>query len=151
MRADRARHPLWVVVDTNVWISAALSASGAPALAARRVLETRRPVFSEGTFAELETRLWRPKFDRYLSIDLRQRILHDLSAAADWVVIPSDLTQQTWSRDPDDDHFVRAALAAQAPLLITGDADLLDLPAIAGLRILTPADGLGEWDGAATR
>lgn len=148
MRAESARHLLRVVVDTNVWISSALSASGAPSLVARQVLETRRPVFSEATFAELESRLWRPKFDRYLGIELRQRILHDLGAVADWVEIPSDLTQQTWSRDPDDDHFIRAALAAQAPLLVTGDADLLDLSAIVGFRILTPADALREWDGA---
>ncbi|MCX7564131.1 putative toxin-antitoxin system toxin component, PIN family [Xanthomonadaceae bacterium XH05] len=148
MRAESARHLLRVVVDTNVWISSALSASGAPALVARQVLETRRPVFSEATFAELESRLWRPKFDRYLGIELRQRILHDLGAVADWVEIPSDLAQQTWSRDPDDDHFIRAALAAHAPLLVTGDADLLDLSAIVGFRILTPADALREWDGA---
>ena len=130
------------MVDTNVWISAALTANGAPAQLARRVPAECMPVLSEATFAELETRLWRPKFDRYLGMELRQRILHDLDAAAFWVAILPGLAAQRWCRDPDDDHFIRAALAAQAPLLVSGDADLLEVPAIEGLRILTPPQAL---------
>jgi predicted nucleic acid-binding protein len=42
----------------------------------------------------------------------------------------------------DGDNFIHIALAAQAPLLITGDADLLDVPEIAGLRIVAPARAL---------
>ncbi len=145
MRADSTRRLRRVVLDTNVWISAALSVSGTPSLVASYVLEHMRPVFSDATFAELETRLWRPKFDRYLSIDLRHRLLHDLSAAADWIAIPPGLSTLSWSRDPDDDHFIRAAVAAAAPWLVTGDTDLLELPPIEGLRICTPAQALREW------
>ena len=142
MKVDPHRGRRRVVVDTNVWISAALTANGAPAQLARRVLAECMPVLSEATFAELEARLWRPKFDRYLGMDLRQRILHDLDAAAFWVAILPGLAAQRWCRDPDDDHFIRAALAAQAPLLVSGDADLLEVPAIEGLRILTPPQAL---------
>ena len=102
------------------------------------------PVFSPATFVELETRLWRPKFDRYLNMELRQRILHDASAAALWVDIPPELAAQNWSRDPDDDHFVRAALAAEASWLVSGDRDLLDIEPPAELRILTPAAAAAE-------
>ena len=116
--------------------------SGYPLQLARRVLAECMPVLSEATFAELEARLWRPKFDRYLGMELRQRILHDLDAAAFWVAILPGLAAQRWCRDPDDDHFIRAALAAQAPLLVSGDADLLEVPAIEGLRILTPPQAL---------
>ena len=144
MKADPRRHQRRVVVDTNVWISAALSREGAPAQWARRALAECTPVFSEATFAELETRLWRPKFDRYLGMELRQRLLHDLNAAAFWADIPAEFAAQRWCRDPDDDHFIRAALAAHAPLLVTGDADLLDVPTLDGLRILTPAQALAE-------
>ena len=142
MKVDPHRGRRRVVVDTNVWISAALNANGAPAQLARRVLAECMPVLSEATFAELEARLWRPKFDRYLGMELRQRILHDLDAAAFWVAILPGLAAQRWCRDPDDDHFIRAALAAQAPLLVSGDADLLEVPAIEGLRILTPPQAL---------
>lgn len=144
MKAEAVRRSRRIVLDTNIWISAALSASGAPAQAVRRVLDVWRPVFSDATFTELETRLWRPKFDRYLDLDLRRRFLHDLKAAADWVDIPSGLTTQLWCRDSDDDHFIRAALASSARLIVTGDSDLLDLAPIEGLRILTPAQALRE-------
>ena len=147
MKVDPQRSQRRIVVDTNVWISAALSRDGAPGQLSRRVLAEYTPVFSEATFAELETRLWRPKFDRYLGMEVRQRILHDLSAVAFWTAIPPGLAAKHWSRDPDDDHFIRAALAAQALLLVSGDADLLDVPAIDGLDILTPAQALARIDG----
>ena len=147
MKVDPHRGRRRVVVDTNVWISASLTANGAPAQLARRVLAECMPVLSEATFAELETRLWRPKFDRYLGMELRQRILHDLDAAAFRVAILPGLAAQRWCRDPDDDHFIRAALAAQAPLLVSGDADLLEVPAIEGLRILTPTQALAAIEG----
>ncbi len=136
---------LAVVVDTNVWISAALSPNGAPAQVLRLVLLRGIVVFSEATFAELETRLWKPKFDRYISLEARKAILHDARAAALWVEIPPELTQQRWSRDPDDDAFIRTALAAQAPWLVSGDEDLLTVPAIEGLRILAPVQALLAW------
>lgn len=144
MRADAARYR--VVLDTNVWISAALSVDGIAGRVVRSVLVHRRPVFSEATFAELESRLWRPKFDRYLDIDQRQRLLVDLRASADWVRISRDLAGRSWSRDPDDDAFIRTALQSGAPLLVSGDADLLVLDPIDGLRILTPAQALAAWE-----
>jgi len=61
-------HRLKAVLDTNIWISAALSQSGAPAAVVRQVLQNGVPVFSAATFRELETRLWKPKFDRYLDM-----------------------------------------------------------------------------------
>ena len=61
-----------VVIDTNVWLSAALSPAGAPSQVVRRVLAHGVPVFSDATFAELKTRIWKPKFDRYLSMEARQ-------------------------------------------------------------------------------
>jgi putative PIN family toxin of toxin-antitoxin system len=125
--AAPGRHGQRVVLDSNVWISAALNREGTPALVVRRVLQRGIPVFSAATFTELETRLWRPKFDRYLSMELRRRILHDASAAAFWVDIPAALAEWAWSRDADDDHFVRAALAAEAQWLVSGDGDLLDI------------------------
>jgi uncharacterized protein len=138
MKAESKR----VVVDTNVWISAALSPTGTPALVVRRVLASAVPVLSESTFAELEHRLWLPKFDRYVSIELRQQILHDLSAAAYWTEVPPEIASRTHCRDTDNDKFIHAALTAGAPWLVTGDRDLLAVPAIPQLQIVSPADAL---------
>ena len=71
-----------VVVDTNVLLSAALVPEGVPARLLDWLLAHSRLVFSSTTFAELETRLWKPKFDRYVSIEQRKRLLHDLKASA---------------------------------------------------------------------
>ena len=130
---------LGVVLDTNVWLSAALSPNGTPAQLVQRVLLQGVVVFSPTTFAELQTRIWRPKFDCYISLDTRHAVLRDARAAARWVEISPDLQAQHWSRDPNDDAFIRTALAAQAPWLVSGDDNLLCLPPIAGLRILKPA------------
>lgn len=134
-----------IVLDTNIWISAALSREGAPAQLVRYVLEKALPVMSAATFSELETRLWKPKFDRYLSMELRQAILHDLSAVALWVEIPAAITAQAFCRDSDDDKFIHTALAAQASWLVTGDNDLLDVPPIPHLEIISPASALRKF------
>lgn len=129
------------MIDTNVLISAALTARGAPAQLVQLVLERGALVFSQPTFNELKTRLYRPKFDRYISLELREAVLHDLSAAARWVEIGEP---GRYCRDRSDDMFIETALAAQAGVLVSGDQDLLDAPAIAGLRILTPQQALAE-------
>lgn len=135
-----------VVIDTNVWISAALSKAGAPTQVVRRVLELGVPVFSAATFAELEARLWKPKFDRYLSMESRGAILHDANAVAHWVNISEAIAAQRYCRDADDDKFIHTALAAAAPWLVTGDQDLLLIPAGLGVRILAPAEALQRAD-----
>jgi putative PIN family toxin of toxin-antitoxin system len=136
---------LIAVIDTNVWISGFLSKSGAPALLIRQVISQGRPVFTAATFAELQQRLWRSKFDRYLSLEHRNQLLRDVHAVAFWVTVPSTIQKQSFSRDPDDDKFIHATLAVNAPWLITGDLDLLVLAPVfrpLGVNILSPADAL---------
>jgi len=67
------------VLDTNVLISAVLSRQGSPYVLVQRVLAEARTVFSEPTFEELRGRLYRPKFDRYISLDMRARAARPLS------------------------------------------------------------------------
>jgi predicted nucleic acid-binding protein len=40
--------------------------------------------------------------------------------------------------------FIETALAARAGVLVSGDQDLLDAQAIAGLRILNPQQALAD-------
>jgi len=53
------------------------------------------------------------------------------------------------SRDPDDDHIIACAVAANAQLIVSGDHDLLDLGGFRGIPILTAAQALAliERDG----
>ena len=114
-----------IVIDTNVLISAALSPDGPPTRLLAKVLSDHCVMFTTATFAELESRLWKPKFDRYINIEERKAVLHDISAAAIWVEVPQSIADVAYSRDADDDMFIHAALAAEGELLITGDQDLL--------------------------
>lgn len=73
MKAER------VVLDTNVLISALLQPNGSP----RAVVNAIKAVngvlmFSDETFHELNTRLFRPKFDAYVSRNNRSVYLAQL-------------------------------------------------------------------------
>ena len=133
-----------VVLDTNVLLSAALSRRGTPAELADRLLAEGWLVFSQATFAELETRIWKPKFDRYLSMEHRNRLLHELNGCAQWVDIPPEIAAQTFSRDVTDDAFVHVAMAAGVTRLVSGDDDLLCLHPLGTLHILSPRAALDE-------
>ncbi len=124
------------VIDTNVLISALLQPSGSTA----RVLDAIHAaggvfLFSNETFAELASRLIRPKFDRYVDQILRQRFLSDLASVGEWITITGVVHA---CRDPDDDKFLETAINGEADCIVTGDADLLALDPFNGLRILTP-------------
>ncbi|MGH6904393.1 MAG: putative toxin-antitoxin system toxin component, PIN family [Geminicoccaceae bacterium] len=96
-------------------------------------------LFSDETFAELTSRLMRPKFDRYVDRALRQRFLSDLASVAEWATITGVVHA---CRDPDDDKFLETAINGEAGWIVTGDADLLTLDPFDGVRILTPRDFL---------
>ena len=125
---------LKLVVDTNILISAALSAQGAPAKLVRLALAQHRLVFSQATLSELLTRIYRPKFDRYISLESRESLLHDFNASALWVDVGEPAV---YCQDRDDDHFIELALKAQAHYLVSGDKDLPEAPLLAGLRIVS--------------
>lgn len=141
MRADFAR----TVVDTNVILSAALSPNGVPAEVVDWLLGQTRLVFTQATFAELESRIWKPKFDRFLSVERRQEILHAANVGATWVVVSQAIAAKKFCRDPTDDKFIHAALAVGPAWLVTGDNDLLVLAdnlSPLGVRIASPAQAL---------
>ena len=129
------------VLDTNVLISAALSSKGAPHALVQHILKHGCLVFSNATFEELRSRIYRPKFDVYLSLEMREGLLHDFSASAKWVepdmVLP-------YSRDPSDDVFIATALKAGLSFLVSGDKDLLEAALPKGLKVLTPAQALAS-------
>ena len=132
------------VLDTNVLISAALSSKGAPHALVQHILNNGFLVFSTATFEELRSRIYRPKFDVYLSLDMREGLLHDFSASARWVEPDTVLT---YSRDPSDDVFIATAMKAGLSFLVSGDKDLLQSPLPPGFRVLTPAQALKHFAG----
>jgi len=124
-----------VVLDTNVLISYSLTPNGIAGKVSDFFIKQGLLLFSQETFAELETRLWRPKFDKYITLEQRKSILHDLDMIALWVEID---TKKGYSRDPDDDKFIETAIVGKADFFISGDSDLLDLGTIEDIPILSP-------------
>jgi putative PIN family toxin of toxin-antitoxin system len=130
MRVER------VVVDTNVLISALLSPGGTNARTLQCLAERSATLlFSETTFAELVTRLAKPKFNRYRTAEQLRSFLDGLSAVSTWVTPTEHVAD---CRDPDDNHVLDVLLAGNADLLISGDADLLVLHPYRRIPILSP-------------
>jgi putative PIN family toxin of toxin-antitoxin system len=50
----------------------------------------------------------------------------------------------TACRDPKDDKFLEAALAAEAECIVSGDADLLDLSPFENIPVLRPVEFLAR-------
>lgn len=49
--------------------------------------------------------------------------------------------------DPDDDKFIECAVALKAEAIVTGDKALVSLKAYKGIKILTPAQFLNDYEG----
>lgn len=136
MKAER------LVVDTNVLISALLVPTGTPRqvlnlLAADRAIL----LFCDDTFAELATRLAKPKFDAYRTTEQMEAFLDWLVELGEWV---SPVLEIDACRDRDDNKFLALALSGTADCQITGDTDLLVLDPFEGLSIHSPARFLAE-------
>jgi putative PIN family toxin of toxin-antitoxin system len=58
---------------------------------------------------------------------------------------PGPLGKQR-SRDPDDDPFLKCALASAAEIIVTKDKDLLALEKPFGIEIMTPRFFLGQLE-----
>jgi uncharacterized protein len=90
---------LRVVFDANVLISAALLPHSIPRQAFDLASSKSRILISEATLIELSDVLMRPKFDRYVSAELRSNFLTALVREADLVDVSESITE---CRNPKD-------------------------------------------------
>ena len=90
---------------------------------------------SDPVFEEYGRVAWRVKEQEGLSGD-PEPFLRLIREHAFWVV-PGPLRRPV-CRDPEDDKFLEAALAARAHMVIARDTDLTDLEKPFGIEIVTP-------------
>jgi putative PIN family toxin of toxin-antitoxin system len=129
-----------VVIDTGVFI-AGVFWRHEPHLCLKAWLQgIVLPVMSQEIFAEYETVLERVKQEQDFKTDT-QVWLDTLRESALWVA-PVSLEQKV-CRDPKDDKFIEAALAAGARTVIARDRDLTVLEKPFGMAMHTPRVWLG--------
>ena len=94
---------------------------------------------------ELTDVLARPKIARRIDAERARRFVTQIVSTGHEVDDPVDV--EALSRDPDDDYLIGLVTAHEAELLVTGDADLLDLPAqtvpVISLRAFLQRLGIG--------
>ena len=124
-------------LDTNVIVSA-FATRGLCADVLRFVLAEHTLVTGDVVLRELarvlrsRTRLPRAKIDDILSFLREHEVVPKPTA-------PSDLA----IRDEDDRWVLASAVAGAADVLVTGDRDLLDVAALAPVKIVDPR---GFWE-----
>ena len=124
-----------LVVDTNIFASAALKAASFPASVVRWVDRFGGLLKSEATERQLLDVLQRPYIASRSTpgyFDNVQRLL----AAAELIAIEERIVA---CRDPTDDKFLELAVNGKADLIVTGDADLLVLNPFRDIPIVAPA------------
>ncbi len=131
-----------IVADTNTVLSGLLW-QGPP----RQIIDQARAGAvtlhtSLVLLAELAEVIGRGKFTRrILRANISAaRLVEDYRRLA--VLVEPQPLPAPVSRDPDDDHVLACALAAEAALVVSGDDDLLSLGTFRDSRILTAREAL---------
>lgn len=129
-----------VVLDSNVLISALISAGSPPDLIYRAWREKRFTLVTSKTqLAELRRASRYPKLQKLVPSREFGVLINRLHGA----LVLDKLPRVDLSSDPADNYLLAMAAAAQADFLVTGDAkDLLRIKKFARTRILTPASFL---------
>ena len=129
-----------ILIDTNVLISAALRADGIPWQAYQKAASyPNHGIICEQNVDEIK-RIFNKKFphrlgslDKFLSVAL---------LTLELIPVPeNEFTTETQIRDAKDRPILRAAIAAKADILLTGDKDFLE-SGVEKPAIMTPAEFL---------
>ena len=129
-----------VLIDTNILISAALSATGTPFQAYIKAASyPNRGLICEQNVDEMK-RIFYKKFpNRLASLD---KFLSIALMTLELVPIPTDESDfEKQIRDVKDRPILRAAIEAKADILLTGDKDFLESGVITP-KIMTPSEFL---------
>jgi uncharacterized protein len=125
-----------LVVDTNIFISAALKADSAPRHAVRWIERNGVLLKSTDTEQELFRTLAKPKLAGLLRGTAFVDRLTRMMRAAESIEVGERIRA---CRDPDDDKFLELALNGRADMIVSGDTDLLALHPFRSIAIIGPA------------
>lgn len=136
------------VIDTNLIVSYLLTQSETTS---RLIDHWEQGHFaylvSPAMLSELRQVVYRPGLRQHMRVD--PAVLLEL-IEADAEMVPGALVLSGACRDPKDDQFIACAVEGQAAYLVTGDADLLDMVAYAGVTMIRAYDFVRLLDSAGT-
>jgi uncharacterized protein len=124
-----------LVVDTNVFVSAALKDNSLPFFVVRWIERHDGLLKSAATEQQLLEVLARPYIAAATVPALREGVARML-APAEFVPIVERITA---CRDPTDDKFLELAVNGHVDLIVSGDADVLVLNSFRDIPIVSPA------------
>jgi putative PIN family toxin of toxin-antitoxin system len=124
-----------LVVDTNVFVSAALKQASWPGMVVRRLDRHGGLLKTDMTESEVLAVLPRPCIASKIAPLFLENVCR-LLALATLVEITETVTG---CRDADDDKFLGLAVNGEADVIVRGDADLLALDRFRGIPIITLA------------
>jgi len=132
----------YFVVDTNTLISAFILPNSVSRKALNKARKEGQIVLSEATATEFIDVFIRPKFDKYLPLELRLEIIDDFKLLT---FSANPTIQITDCRDPKDNKFLELAVSASANCIITGDQDLLSLNPFRAISIISAKEFLDKY------
>ena len=128
-----------VVLDTNVFVSAAIQSGASHRIVQRLIRENSDElIICDEILSEIrDVLLYRPRLRQWISLDDAKRYVEMLQLRFNFVPNPALIIPL--SRDSDDDYILALAQRERADYVISGDKDLLVLE-IPELSIVTPAE-----------
>jgi putative PIN family toxin of toxin-antitoxin system len=122
------------VFDVNVLMSSLLTRNNKPKQALKKSQLSGQIIMSQAIWTELEQVIMRPKFDKYITVEERQRFLLDFFTVIEFIEITESISV---CRDFKDDKLLELAVSGSAESIITVDQDLLILNPFRDIQILT--------------
>ncbi len=116
-----------VVLDTNIWVSAAIRTGPAHRIVQAWLAGSSSfdVVICPALIAEVEEVLTqRPRLRRWIALDVAENFVETVRVLAD--VVPDPAEVESTTRDVDDDYVVALAREHGADYIVSGDKDLLE-------------------------
>lgn len=134
-----------VVLNTNIYISALMSHEGLPFRSLQLWIEKRYDLVTSNWQIEELRRV--SQYNRVKPYVTGSEVGTLVNALRSKALVVEDLPKIDVSPDPDDNPILATAIAGKAQYLVSRDKrDVLDLEAVAGVRILTIREFVGLFD-----
>jgi len=125
----------YIVIDSNVWISALVFGGNARSIFEYSIRNGVTISVSLEILNEVR-RITIKKFKPFKS-DLED-FIHALNSRLNYVTLGSVIVEVC--RDPNDNFIIETAVISKSRYIISGDKDLLSLKSYKGIKFLSPAE-----------